>query len=77
MIIYKTAVTPKTINIILRENLNCKSMVNDSLQNNGNYSDDYKHYFYVSTTLQSSSFLIEMFSIFGVTVVLYFIKNTQ
>ena len=51
--------------------------MNDSLQNNGNYSDDYKHYFYVSTTLQSSSFLIEMFSIFGVTVVLYFIKNTQ
>ena len=29
---------------------------------------------HVSTTLQSSSFLIKMFSIFGVIVVLYFIK---
>ena len=42
-------------------------MVNDNLPNNGN-SD------HVSTTLQSSSFLIKMFSIFGVIVVLYFIK---
>ena len=49
MIIYKTAVTLKIIHIILRQNrLNCKSMVNDSLQNDGN-SEDYKHYFKIES----------------------------